>query len=310
MAEQGMATVVAPATVIHGEIHCAGDLVVQGRVEGSIRCGGALRLEPGATIEADVRARSAELAGRVRGDVHVEGVAVLTESCRLIGDLHAAEIRIAPGAAIRGRVALGILEEEGEAAGPGAISSPPGADPEPLPPAGPVLASPAGSLSPPVGPVVLPQAEARAASRAAIPAAVATAGGSAEAGCLASSAPTSLAPTTDAPGATAGGATEAAAADAGPPAGGADGSGGAPPAPVAEAGSAQAAGAIESQAAPGAGAPGVGSSPDGTAAEQGDGAVAPAPTAEAPAARPVGAPPPLPPSALALGVRSAVVLKG
>ena len=59
MAEQAIATVVGPETVIRGELRCAGDLVVHGSVEGIVSCGGMLRLAPGGTIEAEVRARGA-----------------------------------------------------------------------------------------------------------------------------------------------------------------------------------------------------------------------------------------------------------
>ena len=115
MAEQAVATVVAPGTVIRGELRCAGDLVVHGRVEGAVSCGGALLLEAGGTIEAEVRARSAVLAGRVRGDVSVVEAAEIAPSCRLMGDLRAARVAIAPGAAIRGRVELGDVGTDDEA---------------------------------------------------------------------------------------------------------------------------------------------------------------------------------------------------
>lgn len=115
MAEQVVATVVSPGTVIRGELRCAGDLVVHGRIEGAVSCGGALLLEAGGVIEAEVRARSAVLAGRVRGDVSVVEAAELSASCRLMGDLRAARVAIAPGAAVRGRVELGDVGSDDEA---------------------------------------------------------------------------------------------------------------------------------------------------------------------------------------------------
>ena len=39
MGEQVIATVVGPGTVIRGELRCAGDLVVHGRIEGAVSCG-------------------------------------------------------------------------------------------------------------------------------------------------------------------------------------------------------------------------------------------------------------------------------
>lgn len=140
MAEQVVATIVAPGTVIRGELRCAGDLVVHGRIEGAVICGGALTLEPGGTIEAEIRARSAVLAGRVRGDVSVVEGAELAPSCRMMGDLRAARVAIAPGAAVRGRVELGDVGSDDDG---GWDADAPESTPEPAEVAVPAEAVPA-----------------------------------------------------------------------------------------------------------------------------------------------------------------------
>ncbi len=130
MSEQ-VVTVVGPGTVIRGEVRCAGDLLVHGRIEGAVSCGGALQLEPGGVIEAEVRARSAVLAGKVRGDVSVIEAAELATSCRMLGDLRAARVAIAPGAAVRGRVELGDVSDDDDAVWGAAEDAQAGAFPEP-----------------------------------------------------------------------------------------------------------------------------------------------------------------------------------
>jgi len=49
-------TVVAPGAAVHGEVRGAGDLVVQGTLEGRVAVAGTVRLEAGSVVRADIRA--------------------------------------------------------------------------------------------------------------------------------------------------------------------------------------------------------------------------------------------------------------
>lgn len=110
--------------VVRGELRCDGDLIVRGRVEGTVVCGGALRLEAEGVLEAEVQARRAILAGQVRGNVSAPEEVELTSSCRMIGDLRAGRIVLQAGAAVRGRVEMGWLGEEDAAAAPTEVDAP------------------------------------------------------------------------------------------------------------------------------------------------------------------------------------------
>jgi cytoskeletal protein CcmA (bactofilin family) len=94
---------------IQGTIEGDDDLVVHGRVEGTVRVGGAITVEPGAWVLAEVSAREVIVHGTVRGNVSArEGIEV-TRTGRMIGDATAPRVTIAAGAGFRGRVEMGDL---------------------------------------------------------------------------------------------------------------------------------------------------------------------------------------------------------
>jgi cytoskeletal protein CcmA (bactofilin family) len=104
-------TVIARRTRVGGNVHAEGDLVVEGRVEGAIHAAGKVTIAPSGVALAEIRAREAEIAGVVVGNVFGgEGIAVLT-GARIVGDLAAPQVAIAAGATIEGRVERTLPDE-------------------------------------------------------------------------------------------------------------------------------------------------------------------------------------------------------
>src|SRR5262245_6427867 len=99
------ATIGAGAYVV-GRIAGDEDLSVQGRVEGEIDLRGALRVESGATVRANVHATAVWIGGVVVGDVLADDVLHVAHGAKVIGDLRAARLVIEPGAQVSGAVAV------------------------------------------------------------------------------------------------------------------------------------------------------------------------------------------------------------
>lgn len=89
-----------------GTIEGDEDLIVRGRVEGTVRITGALTVEPGGLVAGDVHARSAAVYGVVYGNVSATEAIEVARSGQLIGDLTAPRVAIVPGAAFRGQVEM------------------------------------------------------------------------------------------------------------------------------------------------------------------------------------------------------------
>ena len=96
-------TVIGPDVVIRGNIEAVGDLQVEGRVVGNIGCA-SLMMSEGSSVEGEILAESARIAGNVSGTVCVRDLVVL-RGARVEGDVSYETISIEQGAAVNGRFA-------------------------------------------------------------------------------------------------------------------------------------------------------------------------------------------------------------
>jgi len=96
---------VGASVVIKGELSAREDVVIAGRVEGTISVEGHLVVvEPGGHVAADVVAKGVVVAGVVTGSVIAEERIELRSTARVEGELSAPRIAIAEGATLSGKV--------------------------------------------------------------------------------------------------------------------------------------------------------------------------------------------------------------
>jgi len=109
-------SVLAAGLTIEGKIEGNGNIRVAGRFKGNINVKGELTIEPGASIEGEVKADTVLVGGEVRGHIVAKNRVELKESGTLIGDLKAGSLTVAAGSKMRGKVEFGWKEGEAEAA--------------------------------------------------------------------------------------------------------------------------------------------------------------------------------------------------
>jgi cytoskeletal protein CcmA (bactofilin family) len=98
-------TEIGASTVIRGELTAREDIVVSGRVEGSIQSEGhRVTVNDGANVKADVLAREIVVAGHVEGALSAKDRIALSATADVQGQLSAPAVTIADGAAFRGKV--------------------------------------------------------------------------------------------------------------------------------------------------------------------------------------------------------------
>jgi cytoskeletal protein CcmA (bactofilin family) len=100
-------SVIGRATRVHGRVTGAADLEVQGFVEGDIAVGGDVTVEAHGMVGAGVRGRRVVVRGAVKGDLVGEEAVLLEDGARVVGDVRAPRVAIAPGALVRGFVQTG-----------------------------------------------------------------------------------------------------------------------------------------------------------------------------------------------------------
>ena len=104
---------------IQGHIVSDDDLTIDGDVEGTIVVGDhTLTVGPGATVKADLTARTITVSGTVIGKVRAHELLVLGTTASVIGEIVAASLRMADGAIVQGPVdAAGVRSATTSAAG-------------------------------------------------------------------------------------------------------------------------------------------------------------------------------------------------
>jgi len=123
-------SVIGRTTRIHGRITGEVDLDVQGFVDGEIAVGGDVTIDAHGMVGGGVRGRRLVVRGAVKGDLHGEEAIALEDGARVVGDVRAPRVAIAPGALVRGFVETG----EGSGASAKASRAQPAARPAAAPP--------------------------------------------------------------------------------------------------------------------------------------------------------------------------------
>jgi cytoskeletal protein CcmA (bactofilin family) len=101
------ASTIGPTAKLKGEWTCDEEVVVQGTVQGKIDSGNhSLRIEKGATANADIRGKNIIIKGKVTGNVTASEKIVIGEEAEMIGDLTAPQISIREGARFKGTVKM------------------------------------------------------------------------------------------------------------------------------------------------------------------------------------------------------------
>ena len=92
-------TILSKQTSIRGGVfEVAHDITVRGTLEGEVTVGGRIDVLHGAEVQGSVHAKEAVIAGRVRGDLFVEGMLTLRASSVVDGTVQARSIAVEDGA--------------------------------------------------------------------------------------------------------------------------------------------------------------------------------------------------------------------
>ncbi len=111
-------SILAAGLTIEGKIEGNGNIRVAGRFKGNVNVKGELTIEPGASIDGEVKADTVLVGGEVRGHIVSKSRVEFKESGTLIGDLKAGSLTVAAGSKMRGKVEFGWKEGEIESAAP------------------------------------------------------------------------------------------------------------------------------------------------------------------------------------------------
>lgn len=96
---------IGASIVVRGEMIAHEDVLIAGRVEGSIRIEGhRVTVAPGAQVVAEIHGREVVVAGRVVGNVSASDRVDVRETGEMEGDMVTPSLKMSDGATFRGRV--------------------------------------------------------------------------------------------------------------------------------------------------------------------------------------------------------------
>ena len=101
-------TIIGSGLTVEGEITSDEDVVVTGTVRGKLSVEGAVTVDAGAQVEADISAGSLQVGGSVTGNVAAGDRVDLLAGGRLVGDVKASRLTIADGASFKGNVDMDV----------------------------------------------------------------------------------------------------------------------------------------------------------------------------------------------------------
>jgi cytoskeletal protein CcmA (bactofilin family) len=98
---------IGKTVVICGEVKGSEDLVIDGRVEGTVALSESrLTIGPNANVAADLSAKDVLILGQLKGNVLASGRVELRAGCNVEGDIRALRLAVEDNAIFRGRVDL------------------------------------------------------------------------------------------------------------------------------------------------------------------------------------------------------------
>ena len=101
-------SVIGPTLVFKGELSADEDLIIEGKIEGTIAHHKKhLTVGKQGRVKADIHASSVIIEGRLVGDIHSEGVVSLANGADVKGNIFCARIVMEDGARFAGKIDMG-----------------------------------------------------------------------------------------------------------------------------------------------------------------------------------------------------------
>jgi cytoskeletal protein CcmA (bactofilin family) len=113
-----ISTVLSKDTEFHGDVRFKKSLQIDGYLEGDIVSEGFLVIGEGATVKANIRARSVIIYGTVHGNIEAAENLEIQTSGKLYGNIRTAKLKIADGVVFEGNCEMIKSYEKKEKAAP------------------------------------------------------------------------------------------------------------------------------------------------------------------------------------------------
>jgi len=111
-AQSSALNMIGVGTVITGHINSDGDLRIDGNIEGNVHTKSKIATGQTSCITGNVKARSADISGKIIGDIEISETLFLRASSKIIGNIKTGKIIIESGAEFNGKCSMNHHEKQ------------------------------------------------------------------------------------------------------------------------------------------------------------------------------------------------------
>ena len=115
---------IVEGAVFEGSIQSPVDIRVDGIIKGNVLIHGKLVVGPTGTVEGEVVAAEASIAGKLRGSLEVKGLTTLAQTAQVQAELYTGPISIEAGAQFSGNCHMGPKEPISKPINPQSANNP------------------------------------------------------------------------------------------------------------------------------------------------------------------------------------------
>ena len=107
-------SIIGPGMHVVGDCTSDGVVRIEGRVEGLIRAAKSVVVGKDGLVNGDIETQDLIVAGRVSGTITAQSRVELQASCHVEGDIRSRRVKLEEGGRVEGRLQMGAQKAEGE----------------------------------------------------------------------------------------------------------------------------------------------------------------------------------------------------
>lgn len=120
---QDKVSMLGPTLTFKGELSADEDLLLKGRVEGSISRAPNIRIGEEGSVQGNIGAQHITVEGKVNGDLHASGAVTVKKSANIEGNIYSPTVSLIEGARFKGSIDMDAVESAGQAPEAGSSSA-------------------------------------------------------------------------------------------------------------------------------------------------------------------------------------------
>lgn len=105
-------SIISNDAVIKGDIECSGDIRIDGKLVGNVKCQSKIILGEHGVVEGNLNGQHADILGKVQGNIRMSGQLNLNGQAIVHGDIHVAKLKMESTVTFNGKCIMGEKSAE------------------------------------------------------------------------------------------------------------------------------------------------------------------------------------------------------